>query len=127
MGLLIRLAANALAVWLAVLIVPGLDFTGDAWALVGLAVILAAVNAVVRPVLTFLTLPAVILTLGLFLLVVNAIALSIVVWISGELDLGLTSTGFGANFFGAIVVSIVTWAGEVSSRRERRRGARARR
>lgn len=121
MRLLFRLAVNALAVWLAVAIVPGLEFSGDGWALAGVAVVLAVVNAVVRPVLSILALPAVILTLGLFLLVINAISLAIVIWVADRLDLGLTSTGFGATFVGAIVIAIVTWGGEVVSRRDRDR------
>jgi putative membrane protein len=52
------------------------------------------------------------LTLGLFLLVINAIMLAVTIWISGMLGLGLTSTGFGATFIGAIVVAIVAWVGE---------------
>jgi putative membrane protein len=119
-NLVLRLAINALAVWLAVRLVGGLTFTGDGWALVGIAVVLAVVNAVVRPILKVLTFPAIILTLGLFLLVINAISLGIVAWVSGKLDLGFATTGFGATFLGALVVSIVTWFGEALSKRDDR-------
>lgn len=108
----LKLAIYAAGIWVAVRLVDGLSFTGDTWALVGVVLLMAAVNIVVKPVAKALSLPAVLLTLGLFLLVVNAAMLALVVWLAGELDLGLTSTGFGATFLGAVVVSIVTWAGE---------------
>lgn len=112
MSLLIKIATTALAVWVAVQLVDGLDFTGDAVALIAIAVILAVVNAVVRPVVSLLSLPVVLLTLGLFLLVINALMFGLTIWISGELDLGLGSTGFGATFLGALVVTIVAWVTE---------------
>lgn len=112
MGLVLRLVANALGVWLAVMLVDGLQFEGSWLALAGIAVIMAIVNALVGPILKIFSLPFVILTLGLFLLVINAILFALVIWISGQMDLGLTSTGFGATFLGALVVSVVAWAGE---------------
>lgn len=117
MGLILRLAANALGVWLAVSLVDGLQFDGSWLALAGIAVIMAIVNALVGPIIKIFSLPFVILTLGLFLLVVNAILFALVIWISGEMDLGLTSTGFGATFLGALVVTIVAWAGERIAKR----------
>lgn len=113
MDLILRLAINAGAVWLAVAFVDGLDFEGSWVALVIIAAVLAVLNAVVKPVAKLLSLPFIILTLGLFLLVVNAVMLQIVVVISRSADLGLDSTGFGATFLGAIVISIATWIGEV--------------
>ena len=77
-----------------------------------IALILAAVNAVARPIVTFFSLPIVLLTLGLFLLVINAAMFALTIWISGELDLGLSSTGFGATFLGALIVTIVSWIGD---------------
>lgn len=112
MGLIIRLALNAAGVWIAVQLVDGLDFVGGFWALLGVAVVLTIVNVLVKPILTLLSLPLVLLTLGLFLLVVNAISFAVVVWLSEQLDLGLSSTGFGATFLGALVVTLVTWIGE---------------
>lgn len=110
MNLILKIAFTALAVWVAVEIVPGLDFEGSFLNLAVIAVLVALVNGVVKPVLNILSLPIVILSLGLFLLVTNAIALQIVVWLSapGRLDTGLTSTGFfWATFLGALVISIV--------------------
>lgn len=113
MDLILRLAVNAGAVWLAVAFVDGLEFDGSWVALVIIAAIVAVLNAVVKPIAKLLSLPFIILTLGLFLLVVNAVLLQVVVVISRSADLGLDSTGFGATFLGAIVVSIATWIGEV--------------
>lgn len=112
MKLLIKLVVYAAAVWLAVQLVPGLDFTGDLAALLVIAILLAIVNAIARPIATVLSLPLVILTLGLFLLVINALMFALVIWASGQFDLGLSSTGFGATFLGALVVTIVSWIGE---------------
>jgi putative membrane protein len=115
MTILLKLAITALSVWVAVSIVPGLDFTGSIWRLILIAVVLSLVNAIVKPILNLLSLPIVILSLGLFLLVTNAIALQLVIWLSApeRLDLGLTSTGFfWATFLGALVISLVSFAVE---------------
>ncbi len=109
MGLLVKIVISAAALWVAVQVVPGLDFEGSVVTLLLVALILGVVNAVVKPILTVLSLPFIILTLGLFLLVVNAIALWMVVALSGAFDLGLTSEGFGSTFLGALVVSLVAW------------------
>ncbi|MEX1163432.1 MAG: phage holin family protein [Nitriliruptor sp.] len=109
MGLLVKIVIAAAALWVAVQVVPGLDFEGSVVTLLLVALVLGIINAVVKPILTVLSLPFIILTLGLFLLVVNAIALWIVIRLSGALDLGLTSDGFGSTFLGALVVSLVAW------------------
>lgn len=119
MDLILRLAINAGAVWLAVQFIDGLDFTGDWIALVIIAAILAVVNAVIKPIANLLSLPFIILTLGLFLLVVNAALLQLVVVISRATDLGFDSTGLTATFLGAIVVSLATWVGEMLTGIER--------
>lgn len=101
---------TALGIWVAVAIVPGLDFTGEWWQFLLLALILSVVNAVVKPVVKLLSLPVLLLTLGLFLLVINALMLSLTVWLAdpARLDLGLTSDGFfWSTFLGALVISIV--------------------
>ena len=101
---------TALAIWVAVSIVPGLDFSGEWWAFLLVALILSIINSVVKPVVKLLSLPVVLLTLGLFLLVINALMLSLTVWLAdpARLDLGLTSDGFfWSTFLGAVVISIV--------------------
>ena len=105
---LIRLVVNAVAIWAAVELVPGLNYEGNTASLLLVALVFGVVNALVRPLLLLLTCPFIILTLGLFVLVVNTIMLSLTVWLSGIFDLGLTSTGFWATFLGALVISIVS-------------------
>lgn len=109
---LLGFAATAAGVWVAVRLVPGLDFEGSWWAFLGVALLVSLANLIVKPILSLLSFPVVILTLGLFLLVINAVVLQLVVWLSGpsRLDLGLTSTGFfWATFLGALVISVVRW------------------
>lgn len=103
-GFLLRVLIVALGLWLASAIVPGVEVEGG-WSLVGAALLLGIINAVVRPVAIILTLPLTILTLGLFLLVINAAMLSLVAWMLE----GLTVAGFWPAFFGAIVISITGW------------------
>ena len=105
---LIRLVVNAVAIWAAVQLVPGLNYEGSTASLLLVALVFGIVNALVRPLLLLLTCPFIILTLGLFVLVVNTIMLSLTVWLSSVFDFGLTSTGFWTTFLGALVVSIVS-------------------
>jgi putative membrane protein len=108
-GAVLRIVIYAAALWVAVALIDGLTFDGEVLALLAIALVLGIVNVVVKPILTVLSLPLVLLTLGFFLLVVNAISLAIVIAISGALDLGLASDGFGSTFLAAIVVSLVAW------------------
>lgn len=116
MTAIIKVLISAAAVWVAVQIVPGLSFNGSTLALLGIALVLGVVNLIVKPLLTVLSLPFIVVTMGLFLLVVNAIAFAIVIAISRALDLGLDSDGFGWTFLGALVVSLVTWGLETLTR-----------
>lgn len=100
-GFLLRVAITALSLWLASAIVPGMGFATN-WTLLWAALILGIVNALVRPIVVILTFPLTILTLGLFLLVVNAAMLGLV---AAMLD-GFTLTGFWSALFGALLVSI---------------------
>jgi uncharacterized membrane protein YvlD (DUF360 family) len=80
MGFVIKTLGAAASLWVAVWIVEGFEFSGEWWQFLIVAVIMGVVNAVVKPVLKLFSLPLILLTLGLFLLVVNAIALAVVVW-----------------------------------------------
>ena len=107
MDRLIGTLVTAAALWVAVQIVPGLDFSGDIWKLVLVAFIFGLINAFIRPILLIFTLPITIMTLGLFLLVINALLLLLTGAISAELDLGFTVADFFAALLGSIVISIV--------------------
>jgi putative membrane protein len=103
-GFLFRLVITALGLWLAATIVPGVQFKG--WgALVAAALVLGIVNAVIRPVILILTLPLTLLTLGLFILVVNGISLYLVAWLVP----GFSLSGLGAAILGSIVVGLTGW------------------
>jgi putative membrane protein len=104
MRFLLRLVVNAVAVFLAANLVPGIHVTGPATAILA-GLILGLVNAVIKPILFVLTLPFTILTLGLFIFVVNAICLALVAWLVP----GFSIAGFGAAFLGALVISAVNW------------------
>lgn len=107
MNLLVRLAANAAGVYLGVRLVDGLTFDGSWQSMVVIVIVMALVNALVKPIATLVSLPLVVVTLGLFLLVINAAMLALVIWLTG--DLGLHSDGFGSTFLGAVIISIVSW------------------
>jgi putative membrane protein len=107
MDRVIGILVTAVALWVAVQIVPGLDFSGEIWKLLLVAVIFGLINAFIRPILLIFTLPITIMTLGLFLLVINALLLLLTGVISAELDLGFTVADFFAALLGSIVISIV--------------------
>ncbi len=104
MGLLIRLVVNAIALIAVAYLVPGIHVYGIGGALLAGA-ILGIVNAVIRPILIVISLPLEILTLGLFVLVINALLF----WLVGALHVGLYVDGFWPAFWGALVMSIVSW------------------
>ena len=109
--LLLRLIINAIALYAATQInIPGLHFEGDWKTLFLVAFIFGLVNALVRPIISFLTCPLLILTLGLFTFIINALMLAITGGIANEwFHLGFTVDGFGAAFLGALVVSVVSF------------------
>ena len=108
MPFLIRLLVNAAALWVAARLVPGVSYTGGALPFLGVAVIFGFVNAFIRPLAKILTFPLIILTLGIFALVVNGLMLWLTSSLSGTLGLGFHVAGFWAAFFGALVVSIAS-------------------
>lgn len=110
MKLLVRWIVASLALVVAAWIVPGIRVEGNAWtAFAAMAIILGLVNALVRPLLKLLTCPLIILTLGLFVLVINGISL----WLASAIavdwfHIGFYVDGFLPAFFGALIVSIVS-------------------
>lgn len=111
MSLALRVIATAVGLWAAAELVEGIrmDPERSVAYLVLVALIVGILNATVRPVLALLSLPLVVATLGLFLLIVNAATLAIAFAISARFDLGLTSDGFVPTMLAAIVVSVVGW------------------
>ncbi len=103
-GLLFRLIITALGLWLAATIVPGIRIDGIGHLIVA-ALVLGIVNAVIRPIILILTLPLTLLTLGLFILVVNGISLALVAWLVPGFALG----GLGPAILGSIVVGLTGW------------------
>jgi putative membrane protein len=127
MDRVLQILVNAGALYIAVLIVPGLGFdqSGDDWwwKFLLVAVAFSLVNSYIRPVLRILTFPISIVTLGLFLLVINALMLMLTGAISEQLRLGLRVDDFWAALLGSIVISIVgailslvVGAGRISSK-----------
>ena len=104
MRFLARVVLNAIAIMVAAYFVPGLLLAGPGTALVA-GIILGFINAIVRPVLILLTLPVTLLTLGLFIFVVNAACLGLTAAVVPGFDIANT----GAALLGALVVSVVSW------------------
>lgn len=113
MDRVLQILVNAGALYVAVLIVPGLNFeTSDSdwwWKFLLVAVAFSLVNSYLRPILRILTFPISIMTMGLFLLVINALMLLLVGVISEQLGLGFSVADFWAALLGAVVVAIVGW------------------
>jgi putative membrane protein len=105
---LVRLLVNAAALWVATRLVPGVTYSGQLLPFLGVALVFGIVNAFIRPVAKLLTLPLIILTLGIFALVVNGLMLWLTSSLSESLGLGFRVSGFWAAFFGSLVVSIVS-------------------
>jgi putative membrane protein len=104
MRFLARVLLNALAIAAAGWLVPGVQLSGPGPAIIA-GILLGFVNALVRPVLILLTLPFTLLTLGFFLFVVNAVCFAL----TAALVPGFDLSGFSAAFFGALVVTLVSW------------------
>ena len=104
MGLLAKWLVNSLALFAANYIISGINIY-DFWSGLAAAALLGIVNAIIRPVVVLLTLPINIMTLGLFTLVINAFMLKLVAMVIG----GITINGFWPAFWGAIVISLVSW------------------
>jgi putative membrane protein len=109
MNLLIRLIINAVALWLATRFVDGISFDGEIAFLLVVAFVFGTVNTIVKPILLVLTFPFLIVTLGLFLLVLNAVMLWLTGAISDAAGLGFHVSSFKAAFIGGLVVSVVSF------------------
>lgn len=109
MRFLLRLLINAAALWVAVKLVPGISYRSEDWLpFFGVALVFGVVNAFIRPVVKLLSLPLIILTLGLFALVVNGLMLMLTSYLSEALGLHFHVEGCWTAILGALVVSIVS-------------------
>ncbi len=106
--LLIRWFINGVALWVTVKMVPGIEFAGDWQGLALVALIFGLVNALVGPVLRLLTCPLIVVTLGLFTLVINAVLLMLTAYIGQALGLPFFVRGFIPALWGTIIVSVVS-------------------
>lgn len=114
---LIRVGVNGVALWVAALVLPGINLAeGDVgwgrklWTIFFVAVIFGVVNAIIKPIAQLLSLPFIVLTLGLFIFIVNAFMLQLTEWVSGWLDLSFSIENFFWDaIFGAIVITLVSW------------------
>jgi putative membrane protein len=119
MRFLTWLVTTAVAVAVATLLIDGIYFDGVTHGqeeikhklvpLLLVALILGVVTSFVKPVLTVLSIPFIIVTLGLFLLVINAALLKLTSWLADKLDIGFHVTGFWPAVGGALVITVVTW------------------
>ncbi|MBP1162550.1 putative membrane protein [Rhodococcus sp. PvR044] len=116
MTLLIRLAINAIAIWLASSWVTGIDIatsdggTGnDILVILFIAFVFTVINAFIKPLVQLLSLPLLILTLGLFTLVINALMLMLTSWITETTEFGISVDGFWTAVWGALIISIVNF------------------
>ncbi|MET1059284.1 MAG: phage holin family protein [Nocardioides sp.] len=113
MRFLVRLVSTAAALALATWLLGGMSIEGDTWQeqivpLLLVALIMGVIGAIVKPVVTFLSLPFVILTLGLFLLVINAWMLMLAGWVAGKADIGFEVDGFWTALLGSIIITLTT-------------------
>jgi putative membrane protein len=126
MTVLWRIVVNAVALWAATQLVDGIRFTGAWPTLLLVALVFGVVNVTVRPVLKLLTFPLLILTLGLFTFVLNALMLWLTSTLSDAFGLGFHDAGFRAAFWGALVVTAVSFVLSLFVRRSDRPSRRAR-
>ena len=105
MRFLARLLVNAAALWVATRIVPGVSYSGGVVPMLAVALVFGVVNAVIGTATKILTFPIILLTLGIFILVINGLLF----WAVGSFWPGFHVNGFWAGVFGAIVYSIISW------------------
>jgi putative membrane protein len=121
---LLWVLVNALALAAAAWIMGGITVSADTTGgrvvtLVVVAVVFGLVNAIVRPIVKLLSLPLILLTLGLMIFVVNALMLMLTSWVSGKLDLGFHVDGFWTALGGAFIITVATWLLELVLRDDR--------
>lgn len=107
-SMIIRWIINTIAIMLAIKFVPGISYAGGWWGVLLVGALFGLVNALIKPLIALFTLPLLILSLGLFTFVINALMLSLTSWLSDQFSLGFHVQGFKAAFFGALVISLAS-------------------
>lgn len=102
---IVQVFLNGLALWLAARIVPGIEYTGGVLYLLLAGLVFGLINLLVKPIVTFFSLPFIVLTLGLFFLVINALMLELADWLLA----GLSVDGFVAALLGGLVIAVFNW------------------
>jgi putative membrane protein len=120
-----RWVINAVALYVAARVVTGIELTGDWVSLALIALVFGVVNALLGPILKLLSCPLILLSLGVFTIVINAALLLLTSYLSETLNLGFHVSGFGPAFLGALLISVVSFILNVflrdSDRHERRK------
>lgn len=106
--ILLRWLTSSLAIFIAVWLVPGIEFSGPGWQLGIVAIILGLLGTLLRPLLLIFALPLILLTLGLFVLVINALLLLLTSSLADQLGIAFSVDGFGSALLGGLVISIVS-------------------
>jgi len=125
MNFLLRVIINAVAIWLATLVLSGLDVVGGGdttttvIVFLVVALVFGIVNAVVKPIVKLLALPLYVLTLGLFTVIVNAAMLWVTSWLSQRTEYGLRIDNFGTAVLGALIISVVSFVLSVALKNKR--------
>ncbi|ADG76274.1 membrane protein of unknown function [Cellulomonas flavigena DSM 20109] len=115
MGFVARVLISGVAIWLATVLLPGLEVVGGestaerVGVILLIALVFGLVNAIVKPIVAVISIPLYILTLGLFTLVVNALMLMLTAWITEQTTWGLRIDNFGTAVIGALIVSVVSF------------------
>jgi putative membrane protein len=104
----LRLLITAAALWVATRLLPGITHEGSGWALLGVAIVFGVVNTLVGPVLKLLSLPVIVVTMGVFALVINALLLMLTSALAGALGLGFHVDGFFSALVGSLLISLVS-------------------
>jgi putative membrane protein len=106
--LILKIIINALSIAIAVKLVNGITFSGEWWKMIIIGAVFGIVNSLIRPIVKFFTFPFIILTLGLFTFIINALMLLLTESLSESFNLGLQIHGFWPALWGALIVSIVS-------------------
>ncbi|MEX2324435.1 MAG: phage holin family protein [Nitriliruptoraceae bacterium] len=118
MGIVVRILINAAALWVAIALLDGIHLEGDSFVgLLGIALVLGVINVTIKPILQLISMPLIVLSLGIFLIIINAIAMWLVIVVSDALGFGISSDGFAWTIGAALVVSLVSWGLEMLLRR----------